>query len=369
LEGVKGAFTLTEEISMEKKLEMWLKMLEKGIPIAEEDFYEEFGVPLPKDRKVVTPPAAKQQDPNDPDALRDNNDPDNKDNGKDDDEPGGAGKGKSKGRAALSQILRARYAISCCGHPERMPISLNFEDSLTTLIEDIIRKLWARELKPGDVDTDLWKLISDDLEAGMLQGFGTIASGQVDAEMIAALRKNVFQFSGFKTYNFIKEASALLVTENGEVRDFADFRTQILKLNEEYNLNFLRAEYNHAVASARMASKWIDIVKKKDALPLLKYRTVDDNRVRESHRKLEGITLPFDHPFWDEYYPPNDWNDRCYVQQLASGEQTILKPDQLPQLKESFKFNPGKSQQVFPKDHPYYNIPEEDKGKIENSSI
>jgi hypothetical protein len=344
-------------------------LIRHGIPIAEEDFYEEFGVPLPKDRKVVTPPAAKQQDPNDPDALRDNNDPDNKDNGKDDDEPGGAGKGKSKGRAALSQILRARYAISCCGHPERMPISLNFEDSLTTLIEDIIRKLWARELKPGDVDTDLWKLISDELEAGMLQGFGTIASGQVDAEMIAALRKNVFQFSGFKTYNFIKEASALLVTENGEVRDFADFRTQILKLNEEYNLNFLRAEYNHAVASARMASKWIDIVKKKDALPLLKYRTVDDNRVRESHRKLEGITLPFDHPFWDEYYPPNDWNDRCYVQQLASGEQTILKPDQLPQLKESFKFNPGKSQQVFPKDHPYYNIPEEDKGKIENSSI
>ena len=40
--------------------------------------------------------------------------------------------------------------------------------------------------------------------------------------------------------------------------------------------------------------------------------------MRASHAKLNKIILPVEHSFWDTYMPPNDWNCRCNVRQLAS---------------------------------------------------
>ena len=42
-----------------------------------------------------------------------------------------------------------------------------------------------------------------------------------------------------------------------------------------------------------------------------KYVTTGDDRVRQSHAMLEGVTLPKDHVFWTMFYPPNGWNCRC----------------------------------------------------------
>jgi SPP1 gp7 family putative phage head morphogenesis protein len=364
LTDIDGAFVLTEEISMEKKLEMWLKMVDHHLPIAQEDFYEEFGVPLPEGRELVQP--AVKPGAADPKAAEEENDPANKD--KDDDEPGGAGAGKSNGSAKLtSGAVRELYAGQCKSRAKLMEVSLSFQGDLNDLIEEIIRKIYARELKAGDIDTELWNLISAEFETALSTVFAKVSSSGADAAMIAALKRDVQIFSGFKTYQFLREATDKLLTETGEIRAFTDFRTEILKLNETYNLDFLRTEYNHAIGAARMASKWADIVRTKELFPLLEYVTAGDNRVRQSHRKLDRIILPLDHPFWDTYMPPNDWNCRCNVRKLSSGEQTIIKPDDLPEIKDSFRFNPGKQGVIFPKNHPYYNIPEEDKGKIENS--
>lgn len=34
---------------------------------------------------------------------------------------------------------------------------------------------------------------------------------------------------------------------------------------------------------------------------------------RPEHKKLNGLTLPANHPFWQRYYPPNGWGCQCYV--------------------------------------------------------
>lgn len=41
------------------------------------------------------------------------------------------------------------------------------------------------------------------------------------------------------------------------------------------------------------------------------YVTVGDDRVREEHAALDGVTLPKDDPFWQRFFPPNGWNCRC----------------------------------------------------------
>jgi len=48
-----------------------------------------------------------------------------------------------------------------------------------------------------------------------------------------------------------------------------------------------------------------------DAFPFWQYRGVGDDRERERHWALEGITLPANHPFWEAHYPPWEFNCRC----------------------------------------------------------
>lgn len=158
----------------------------------------------------------------------------------------------------------------------------------------------------------------------------------------------------------LREASDLLLDESGTRRTFNQFRDEILKLNQAYNVDFLRAEYNHATASSRMASKWVQIINNADTLPLLQYVTAGDSRVRQSHRPMDKVTLPVTHPFWNTYLPPNDWGCRCSVRQLAEGERTRSEDIPETQLKDMFKGNAGKDGVIFPATHPYYNISNRD---------
>ena len=47
--------------------------------------------------------------------------------------------------------------------------------------------------------------------------------------------------------------------------------------------------------------------------PYWEYRTVGDDRVRPSHRRLEGVVLPYNDARWKKIFPPNDWRCRCRV--------------------------------------------------------
>lgn len=89
----------------------------------------------------------------------------------------------------------------------------------------------------------------------------------------------------------------------------------------------------------------------------LQYRTAYDDRVRTSHRKLEGITLPITSKFWDDYFPPNGWNCRCTVVQVRKDKYPESDERKAIDLgsqatagkhQEMFKFNPGKAMTTFP---------------------
>lgn len=127
-------------------------------------------------------------------------------------------------------------------------------------------------------------------------------------------------------------------------------------------------KYNFAVASAQSAGKWHEFSEHADRY-YLQYRTAKDERVREEHAILDGITLPMDDPFWDEFFPPNGWNCRCEAIQvskkryepsnsseaLARGRSATYKPNADGVNKAAiFRFNPGKEQRIFPKKHPYF---------------
>lgn len=180
-------------------------------------------------------------------------------------------------------------------------------------------------------------------------------------ELTAALRNNAFIFSGFKSYHQLREASTLLTREDGSVRPYSDFESEVQRIDEKYNTAYLRSEYNHAVHSAQMASKWHEWEKDGDEYNL-QYRTAGDERVREAHAALDGITLPPSDKFWNNYLPPNGWNCRCQVVQVLREDYPQSNSDQATEWGDActadpkekiFRFNSGKELKLFPPKHPY----------------
>ena len=116
-----------------------------------------------------------------------------------------------------------------------------------------------------------------------------------------------------------------------------------------------------------MAVKWKEWEQDGDRYDL-QYRTAGDDRVREEHAALDGITLPPSDPFWDSYLPPNGWNCRCTTVQVRRGKYPQSDPaaamaagarcTDTPK-KQIFRFNPGKQEKIFPPKHPYYKVPKE----------
>lgn len=188
---------------------------------------------------------------------------------------------------------------------------------------------------------------------------------EVPPELRVALEENTFIFSGFKTYQQLREVSGLLKDEDGGFKSFEAFSRDIQQLNDRYNKNYLRAEYNYATQSTQMAVKWHDFVADGDDY-LLQYRTSGDDRVRAEHAALHGVTLPIGDAFWDEYMPPLDWGCRCTVVQVPREKYQQSDPDEAKALGEAataspkkkiFRFNPGKTMKIFPPKHPYYKVP------------
>jgi len=79
-----------------------------------------------------------------------------------------------------------------------------------------------------------------------------------------------------------------------------------------------------------------------------KYVTVGDDRVRPTHRAMDGVTLPKDDPWWRSNMPPNGYSCRCSALEIYRN-RAIVEPVAkmvdgamtLPDADPGFAFNPG----------------------------
>ena len=178
--------------------------------------------------------------------------------------------------------------------------------------------------------------------------------GIQDKELAKITRDNVYIFSGAKNANQLKEFNALLQNADGSQKPFNQFLKDVKAVDKTYNTHYLKAEFNHAQNCARMIQKWEQIKTNSEALPFLKYRAVIDGKTRATHKTMNGIIKRWDDSFWKSFYPPNGWNCRCSVLQMAMGDVTPDKDIVTPEdIKPMFKNNVGKNGIVFPKGNPY----------------
>lgn len=184
---------------------------------------------------------------------------------------------------------------------------------------------------------------------------------KMSEEMRQRLSRSNWIFSGIKTFHELNEAFPSLTNEDGSRKPFERFLNDVQSVDETYNRNYLRSEYNFVHASADMAAKWEQFEAAGDRY-LLQYRTAQDDRVRPEHAELEGVTLPIDDTFWADYYPPNGWNCRCTVVQVRRGKYEITPHDEAMarggialqrDTRGIFRFNSGQQKKSVPDYNPY----------------
>lgn len=234
---------------------------------------------------------------------------------------------------------------------------------------DLVREKFDRMMKV------LFRQEGTNLEIGILaseeaQDFiethSSVLNGSFrQVEMSEAMRRRLersnYVFSGLKTFHELNEAFPSLLDENGNRKTFERFLNDVRKIDETYNSNYLRAEFNFVQASAEMAAKWERFMQDGDRY-YLQYRTAGDAKVRPTHAEMAGITLPASDPFWAEFYPPNGWGCRCSVVQVRKSkypatehEEAMARGESALELdkKGMFRFNAGMEQKTMPDYNPY----------------
>ncbi len=156
-----------------------------------------------------------------------------------------------------------------------------------------------------------------------------------------------------------------LVDKSGKIRSFSAFKRKVEAVHQNYNKNYLQAEYQTAKRSAQAARQWKGYEANQDLFPNLKYMTVGDDKVRHDHAALHGIVKPVNDDFWNTHYPPNGWRCRCYVKPTAeksTSKEAPIAPDK------GFEMNVGKTHQVFDENsHPYFTFPKKEVSSIKQA--
>ena len=259
--------------------------------------------------------------------------------------------------------LHQRYA-TILGN-KTLTLAAPIKDELREELRKKFAKMMSALFKQKGANFDINIIASDEAQDFINTHTSVLDSSFQKVEMSDIMRQRLqrsnYIFSGIKTFHELNEAFPSLLDENGNRKSFERFLNDVQKINDTYNANYLRAEYNFVQSSAQMAAKWEQFSEDGDRYNL-QYRTAGDSKVRPAHAALNGVTLPPSDPFWQTYYPPNGWNCRCNVVQVRKSKYPVTPHDEAMKRGEEalqddtkgiFHFNPGIQQKTIPDYNPY----------------
>jgi len=233
--------------------------------------------------------------------------------------------------------------------------------------EDLFNDVWRRVVTIISLSVLLYDDISSDLQKALFQGYGgglnDFANNPSKRVLLDNLNRNLFRFSAAKEFQQINDMSNFILDEFGNIRPFSDFRIDAKKIFDKYNDTWLEAEFDTVVAQSQSASQWIDIQAEKGTLPLLKYQTAGDSKVRPEHAAWDNIVRPVDDSFWNTHMPPNGFNCRCIVIQTVPEDDSVSSLSGVDTIDgdDVFALNFGKDQFLFRTNgqgpHPYFEVP------------
>ncbi len=224
------------------------------------------------------------------------------------------------------------------------------------VVADFMEAVYTQRITRTDLHEGLFReyysRMKNHAEAGWGRRFSDAGTAE-EWEFTQRIERNLREFAAHKHAAITSDLRTLLVGADGAKRDRKEWEKEASSIVKRHNGLYLRAELETATQAAQAAESWQEFERRKYLYPNLRYETAGDERVRESHRALDGKVRAVDDPFWDLYYPPNGWRCRCKVIQtdeaVTEGGEVDFDPPK------GFRDNVGKTGNLFGKDHPYFN--------------
>jgi SPP1 gp7 family putative phage head morphogenesis protein len=198
------------------------------------------------------------------------------------------------------------YGEPCCEHHNIWAIS---DEELTEVEEALIKAI--RNGTAGEFDAKYFQFLKDNyikaLNDGYFDRINSTSLNAPDHTVKAFMEMNIAHFSSAKTMAMVQELNQALSESTG----FSDFKKRTEPILNTYNRNYLRTEYNLAVATAQNAARYYNQMESVAEVPYLIYRTANDGRVRSAHQALQGMVFKKTDMASASIYPPNGYGCRC----------------------------------------------------------
>lgn len=188
-------------------------------------------------------------------------------------------------------------------------------------------------------DPELFLYFADEFLRNVRQGFAGnhirnvgIDYGVISPAVLTAMETNLFHFSAAKTLAELQQLNQLYRS----CESFTEFQEKSRSITDQFNKHWARTEWNTAGAIAANTATYHELMAQAEIYPYWEYLTSGDDKVRDSHRKLHGVILPFNSPYWKKLYPPNEWACRCRVRPRMRHEVAGVDFGAMRQIVEEF---------------------------------
>jgi hypothetical protein len=201
-------------------------------------------------------------------------------------------------------------------------------------------QIWSGEVTPSDLDRDLVLKNYASLSKSAQAAWGDT---YFDDELTRQFSENLLKFSGAKSNNLMQHLNELKRT----VSDKEAFTTEAKKLVNLHNETYMNVEQKFVANKTSIAKDFQQFIKDIDIYPNVKYRTMQDENVRDSHAANEGVVMPVNEC---KHTPPLEPGCRCWLEQTTD---QVTKHG-LTNINPKWANNPVQTGGIFSEQHSYF---------------
>lgn len=153
------------------------------------------------------------------------------------------------------------------------------------------------------------------------------------------------------------EVAARLIDGRGKLKSFDRWKEDVRGITNHFVGSWLRTEYNTAVIRAHQAADWQHFIDEADVYPNVRWMPTTSPNQDPLHRQYweSKLTLPVNHPFWDEHHPGERWNCKCMLKQTDEpANDSVIKDFYQVAPQKGLENNPGKDGSLFSDSHSYF---------------
>ena len=224
------------------------------------------------------------------------------------------------------------------------------------VIDAFLRKVHGGFDTMSSIEQGIWREILSHINEATVNGLLQAKAVPTHNEaFLSALRHSNEVFAAFKVHALQQEVAAKLLTPDGRLKSFAEFRRDVEGITSHQCGAWLQTEYNTAVIRAHNAADWQVYEANRDIMPNLRWLPTTAAEPEAGHRAywVARLNLPIDDPFWQHHHPGDHWNCKCSLEQ---NNDPVCRPSDIPAdpPQPGLDNNPGKDHHTFSDNHPYF---------------